>query len=66
MKTSKEIPIDQILNASSNAATTGKSEAVASLIVAAWDAKQRGEKTITILIDTTVRPCKCCNPPFEL
>lgn len=66
MKTSQEIPIGQILNTSTSPAATGKSEAVASLIAAAWVAKQRGEKTITFVTDTTAHPCKCCNPPFEL
>lgn len=64
MKTIKEVPVDQIL--SNLPAVLSKSTTMGGLILAAWEAKQRGEKTITITTDTTVQPCKCCNPPFEL
>lgn len=59
MKTTSKLKVDDIL---SSHPPMGKTETWGALMVAAWEAKQRGETEITLVMDTSVAPCSCCNP----
>jgi hypothetical protein len=64
MRKIHKLNVEAILNGTHG--MTGKDAIHASLAVLAWEAKQRGETEIELVVDTGIAPYQCCNPPILL
>lgn len=55
MKKEKNITVERIFSAEFAASMQGKSEIYSGLVLAAFEAQQRGEGHITVTIETDIR-----------